>query len=125
MKMVEIIRATNAKSAHLFEGKKRGPKSKLNNYDKVLMMLMYYREYRTFTHIGSSYNISESQCWRIVTDVESRLIKSNAFKLPGKKKLLSSAREWEVVVVDVSEHSIERPQKNSVDTTLVRKRDTV
>ncbi|CAN5405395.1 hypothetical protein BH11BAC7_BH11BAC7_11390 [soil metagenome] len=66
-------------------GKKRDPKDKLNWYDKVLMMLMYYREYRTFAHIGATYNISEAQCWRIVTTLEKWLIKSDLFHLPCKK----------------------------------------
>jgi hypothetical protein len=44
------------------KGKKRGPKEKLSWRDKVLMMLMYYREYRSFAHIAASYNISEAQC---------------------------------------------------------------
>ena len=94
-------------------GKNRGPKEKLNWYDKVLMMLMYYREYRTFAHIGLSYNISESQCWRIITSLEEALIKSNLFHLPGKKSLRQDNASWEVVIVDVSEHAIERPKKNS------------
>ena len=67
------------------KGKKRGPKGKLSWRDKVLMMLMYYREYRTFAHIAASYNISEAQCWRIITTMEQYLIKSKFFHLPGKK----------------------------------------
>ena len=76
------------------------------------MMLMYYREYRTFAHVGSSYNISEAQCWRIVTTLEQWLIKSKLFHVPGRRKLTQSDMEWDVVVVDVSEHPIERPKKN-------------
>ena len=93
-------------------GKKRGTKDKLTWYDRVLMMLMYYREYRTFAHVGSSYNISEAQCWRIVTTLEQWLIKSNLFHIPGRRKLTQSDILWDVVVVDVSEHPIERPKKN-------------
>ena len=95
------------------KGKKRGPKEKLSWRDKVLMMLMYYREYRTFAHIAASYNISEAQCWRIITTMEKWLIKSLIFHLPGKKMLAKSEVEWEVIIVDVSEHPIERPKKNS------------
>ena len=95
------------------KGKKRGPKEKLSWRDKVLMMLMYYREYRTFAHIAASYNISEAQCWRIITSLERYLIKSELFHLPGKKTLTKSDVEWEVVIVDVSEHPIERPKKNN------------
>ena len=121
-KMVSVVKSTHPASKHPHPGKNRGPKSKLNNYDKVLMLLMYYREYRPFVHIGATYNISEAQCWRIVRDIESRLIKSGAFTLPGKKKLLDSNMEWEIVVVDASEHSIERPKKSSANTTPERKR---
>lgn len=52
------------------KGKKRGPKERINWYDKVLMLLMYYREYRTFAHIGLAYNLSEAQSWRIITTLE-------------------------------------------------------
>jgi len=99
------------------KGKKRGPKEKLSWRDKVLMMLMYYREYRTFAHIAASYNISEAQCWRIITTIERCLIKSKLFHLPGKKALTKSDVEWEVVIVDVSEHPIERPKKNNDSIT--------
>ncbi len=103
--------------------KKRGPKEKLNWRDKVLMLLMYYREYRTFAHIAVSYNISEAQCWRIITTLEKWLIKSDLFHLPGKKTLTKSDVEWEVVVVDVSEHPIERPKKNSGSTIQGKRRN--
>jgi hypothetical protein len=106
------------------KGKKRGPKGKLSWRDKVLMMLMYYREYRTFAHIAASYNISEAQCWRIITTMEQYLIKSKLFHLPGKKTLTKSDMEWEVVIVDVSEHPIERPKKNN-DNIIQGKRKNI
>lgn len=115
IKMVEETKRISALKPKKVKGKKRGPKEKLNWYDKTLMMLMYYREYRTFAHVGASYNISEAQCWRIVTTLEQQLIKSKLFHLPGKKKLEQSETEWQVVIADVSEHPIERPKKNSVD----------
>ena len=122
--MVEIIKRTNPNSAPKVEGKKRGPKPKLNNYDKVVMMLMYYREYRSFAPIGAPYTVSEAQCRTIVTDIERRLMKSNAFTLPGKKKLWRSDMDWEVVVVDVSQHAIERPKKSNAAPTLAKRRNT-
>lgn len=91
----------------------RGKPSKLSVEDRLLMMLMYLREYRTFMHIAADYGISESQCWRIVTELESILIESNAFSLPGKKALTKSDVNWSVVLVDVSESPVERPKKNS------------
>lgn len=105
------------------KGKRRGPKEKMHGYDKILMLLMYYREYRTFAHIAATYNISEAQCWRIITTLEKWLIKSELFHLPGKKKLNGSATKWEVVVVDVSEHPIERPKKNSASITQERRKN--
>lgn len=111
-KMVSEAKRIGKIEAKKIAGKKRGPKEKLNWYDKTLMMLMYYREYRTFAHVGSSYNVSESQCWRIVTVLEQWLIKSKLFHVPGRRKLMQSDVSWEVVIVDVSEHPIERPKKN-------------
>ena len=84
LKMVEVFEQSQlARRKHVG----RGRSSKLSVEDQVLMMLMYYREYRLFFHIGLSYGISEVQCWRIVTKVESALLQSKAFRLPGKKKL--------------------------------------
>lgn len=91
----------------------KGRPSKLSIADQVLMMLMYYREYRTFFHIGASYGISETQCWRIVTNTESILLQNKDFHLPGKKALHNAENNFQVIVVDVSEHPVERPKKNS------------
>jgi hypothetical protein len=91
----------------------RGNESKLCIEDQLLMMLMYHSEYLTFMHIGTDDGISESQCWRIVTNLESILIQSNAFCLPGKKALTKSDVKWDVVLVDVGESPIERPKKTA------------
>ena len=123
-KMVSETKRIKALQPKKIAGKKRGPKEKINWYDKTLMMLMYYREYRTFAHAGATYNISETQCWRIVTTMERWLIKSKLFHLPGKKKLTQSDVEWEAVVVDVSEHPIERPKKNS-ENIIQEKRKSI
>lgn len=120
-KMVTEAKRISKLDGKKISGKKRGPKDKLNWYDKVLMMLMYYREYRTFAHVGATYNISEAQCWRIVTTLEQWLIKSQLFHVPGRKKLTKSDLQWDVVVVDVSEHPIERPKKNN-DSIIQGKR---
>lgn len=121
-KMIEEIKRLSPPSKHKIAGKKRGPKPKLSEEDKLLMMLMYYREYRTFLHISATYGISETQCWRIVTDLEKLLIKSNLFHLPGKK-VLHTANSFEIVLVDVAESPIERPKKNSVSIIQARKKD--
>ena len=110
-------------SAHKIKGSMRGPKAKLSMENKLLMLLMYYREYRTFLHISSDYGISEAQCWRIITDLERILIKSELFHLPGKK-VLQQSNAFEVVLVDVAETPIDRPKKNSENITQGKRRST-
>jgi hypothetical protein len=110
----------NYKQAHCKDSK-RGRPSKLSIEDQLLMLLMYYREYRTFLHISKSYGISEMHCWRIITTTEKILLQSPSFHLPGKKALHNSDNNFEVIVVDVSEHPVERPQKNSNTITLAKR----
>ena len=80
--------------------------------DRLLMTLTYWREYRTYFHIGQSYGIEESVCYRNIRGVEDVLIKSGAFRLPGKKALLASDASYEVVLVDATETPVERPKKS-------------
>jgi len=93
--------------------KKTGRPSKLSTEDQLLITLEYWREYRTYFHLGNSWGINESTAYRIVRKVENILIKSGLFNLPGKKALLESNSEIEVIVVDVSEQEIERPKKKT------------
>ena len=81
----------------------------------------YWREYRTYFHIGTSWGVSESTICRIVTDIESTLMKTGKFPIPGKKALLKDSDYPEVVVMDVTETAIERPKKNRRDITQARK----
>jgi Helix-turn-helix of DDE superfamily endonuclease len=120
-KMVEEIVRLKPASSHKVSGNKRGPKPKLIVEDQLLMMLMYYREYRTFLHISADYGISEAQCWRIITELEELLIKSKLFHLPGKKAL-QQGNTFEIVLVDVAETPIERPKKNKENTIQGRKK---
>jgi len=91
--------------------RKAGRKSGLSIEDKLLMALEYLREYRTYFHLGRSYGLSESACYRACRWVEDALIKSGTFSLPGKKALLESDVEYELILVDASETPIERPKK--------------
>ena len=86
--------------------------------------LEYLREYRTMAHIAASYGIAESNIHTTIRWVENTLIKDGTFSLPGKKALLENSEDYEVILIDAAESPIERPQKNSVNTTLARKRDT-
>ncbi|MCC3409454.1 MAG: IS5 family transposase [Microcoleus sp. PH2017_29_MFU_D_A] len=103
--MVKIVKAEK-----IFQ-KKSGRPSKLCSEDQILMTLSYLREYPTFFHLGIKWGISESNADRIVIRTEKALIRSGLFNLPGKKILYQSNNEIKTVVLDVSEHEIERPQK--------------
>lgn len=109
-------------SKHKVQGNMRGPKPKLSFEDKVLMLLMYYREYRTFLHIATTFGVSEAQCWRIITGLEKILIKSKLFHVKGKKRLLSED-SFEIVLIDVAESPIERPKKNNENITQAKRKD--
>jgi hypothetical protein len=107
-KMVEILVKTQNERY-----RKAGRKGALSIEDKLLMALEYLREYRTYFHLGRSYGLSESACYRACKWVEDILIKSGQFSLPGKKELLKSDMEYEVILIDASETPIERPKKKS------------
>ena len=51
--------------------------------------------------------------YKIVRWVEDTLIKDPVFALPGRKALLKSNMEYEVLLIDASETPIERPKKKS------------
>lgn len=70
---------------------KRGGQPKLSVEEQLLMTLEYWREYRTYFHIGKSWGIHESTVCRIVRTTEKLLIRSRAFRLLGKKQLHQSA----------------------------------
>jgi hypothetical protein len=52
----------------------------------------------------------------LIQKVETILIQSGEFRLPGKKQLYQNANIWSVVAVNVTESPIERPKKNSEAT---------
>ena len=98
-----------------------GKPNKLSIEDRLLMTLEYLREYRTYFHISRSYGISESSCYRNIRWVEDTLIKDGKFSLSGKKELLKSDVEYEVILIDATETPIERPKKTKV--LLFRKKE--
>ena len=102
--------------------KKQGGKpNRLAVETRLRMTLEYWREYRTYLHIGHSYGVSESTAYRTIRWCEDVLIKSGAFTLPGKHALLKTERAYEVVLIDATETPVQRPQKNSAGTTRARK----
>jgi hypothetical protein len=118
-KMLEILRRAFARK-HTQGG--RNPKLPLE--EQLLATLEYIREYRTYAHIAASYQIDESNTYRMIRWVEDTLVKDGTFSLPGRKALLKSDMEYEVVLIDATESPVERPKKSKDTTTAVKRRGT-
>ncbi len=106
-KMVDILSQADG-----LKKSKGGRKNKLNLEEQLMMTLEYLREYRTYFHIGQNYGISESSAYKAVKWVEDTLVKHPNFALPGRKALMKSDMNYEVVLIDATESPIERPKKN-------------
>ena len=106
-KMLSILKDANIKKKA-----QGGRKNKLCIEDQLLMSLEYIREYRTYFHTSQSYGVSESSAYKTIKWVEDTLIKHPDFSLPGRKALLKSDMEYEVVLIDATETPIERPKKD-------------
>jgi len=118
-KSVDILREADQKKKS-----NGGRKSKLQIEDQLLMTLEYIREYRTYFHISQSYGVSESSAYKTVKWVEDTLIKHPDFSLPGRKALLKSNVEYEVMLIDATESPIERPKKNKKISILEKRKGT-
>ena len=99
------------------------PLRSLSITDKLVIMLQYYREYRTMAHIAFDYGVSKSTVCESIKWVEDTLVKSKEFALPSKRKLMEAGK-INTVIVDVTECEIERPKKKQKDYYSVKKRDT-
>lgn len=118
--MVKAVQAHDEKIAHK-KGNHRSRPFSLGIEDQVLLMLMYYREYRTQLHIGFTYGISESATCRTIQRIETIVSKVKELQLPGKKVLSGRKQELSVVVIDATEMPIERPKKSKSITIVARK----
>jgi hypothetical protein len=106
--MVELLKEADKKQKAL-----GGSPNTVGIEDRLLMSLEYPREYRSYFHLGQSYGLSESACYRSCRWVEDTLIQSRKFSLPGRKELKKSDREFEAILIDASESPVERPKKKS------------
>lgn len=103
--MVQVMQAREQSK------QKAGRTSKLSVPDQVLVTLQYWREYRTYFHFAQDWGVAESTLYRTVQRVETSLIRSGKFRLPGKKHLLTNPDPPKTITVDVSESPIECPQR--------------
>ncbi len=113
-KILEILRGAESKKNELGARPNR-----LILETRILMWLEYLREYRTYFHIASDHDVSESTCYRNCVWIENILIKSGAFSLKNKHNLLNE--NIESVTIDATESQIERPKKSRNTITLERK----
>ena len=116
--MVKVVRR------HYRQMKSKGGTNKsMSANDETLMMLEYYREYRTFKHLGVDYRVSESTAHYVVTKIEKILISYPQFHIEKlKHKEPQDESNIEIMVVDVTESQCERPKKSKSDTTLERRK---
>ena len=104
--MAEIIKTAYAECHKKHNGRNR----KLKIEEMLLAMLEYYKEYSSYECIAANYGISKQNMCKTIQWVESVLVKSGVFNLPGKKKLTQSNIEYEIIVVDSTETPIQRPK---------------
>lgn len=85
------------------------------------MALEYLREYRTYFHIGQSYDISESSAYKAIRWIEDTLIKHPDVALPGKKVLVKSDIKYELVLSVASKDGLSEIWDCMLETTLATK----
>ena len=103
--MVDVVKADAQNK------KKPGRRPKLIIEDQVLMVIQYWREYRTYYHIGLDWGLSESAVCRTVYKIENILIKSKKFSFPGKKELWKMSSEENLVYLGKKNHVLCHPRK--------------
>lgn len=101
--------------------KRSGRPSKLSVADQVLISLEYWREYRTYFHIGQTWKVHEATVSHVVRKVETALIRAGIFQLPGQKQLLDPEAIAKLIVIDATAPPIERPKKDKGDFIVGRR----
>jgi len=113
--MVACIREADTKRLKWY-----GRPPKLSVEDQILLTLEYLREYRTYAHIGVDYGVGESSAFRIIRSIEDTLVRTKLFALPKRSEGLNNPSVVKETI-DCTESPVERPQKNSADTTRERR----
>jgi len=113
----------------LYHNKKKargGKPNKLSVSTQILLMLEYYREYRSMAHMAFDYEVSESTVSRTIKEIESVLLQSGKFSLPSKKALYEDGGiELEYILIDATECPVERPKKSKESATVVKRNNTL
>ncbi len=104
--------------------KKSGRPAALSVAEQLLMTLEFWREYRTFAHLGDDWGVHETTVHRTVERVEAALIASAQFQMPKKRVFQEEQAVYSIVAVDASEVPCERPKKSSGAGTAARRSGT-
>lgn len=118
--MVKILKTAYESKPKKWRG---GRKKKLTIENQLLLTLKYLRQYVTQKELAFEFEVGEATVCDTIKWVEDTLIKDGSFSLPGKKVLLEDD-SIEVVLVDVTECPIERPQKNKENGIPEKRNDT-
>ena len=101
-----------------------GRKGRLCVLDKLVITLMYWREYRTYRHIAFDYGVGKTQIGDAVLWVENTIIASGLCNLKSARELRENTTKIKIAIVDVTEQEIERPKKGQKDWYSGKKNDT-
>ena len=74
------------KMLKVLDNKKISLRSKLSTTEKLIITILYSREYRTLENLAFEYGVSQSTIYKYIKDTEKILLEEN-FLLPSKKKL--------------------------------------
>ena len=98
--------------AYAEKHKRRGRHAKLSIEDQLFLSLKYWRHYVTQKELAFEFEVGEATANAVIVWVENTLVKSGKFGLPRRKAPLEDI-EIEVVLADVTEDPIERPEKTT------------
>lgn len=118
-----LLRLLNA--ANVF-GRKSGAgrKPRLSVLDKLVITLMYWREYRTYRHIAFDYDVGKSQVGDAVLWVENTIVKSGFCNFKSARELRDNPNKIKIAIADVTEQEIERPKRGRKVGIQARKSGT-
>jgi hypothetical protein len=103
---------------------KAGRKGRLSVLDKLVITLMYWREYRTYRHMAFDYCVGKTQIGDAVMWVENTVIESGLCSLKSARELRDNPNKIKIAIVDVTEQEIERPKRGKKIGIQARKSDT-
>jgi len=83
-------------------------------YLRLTLALEYWREYRTFRHMANDHQIPKSTINHMILWVEEALSDSEKFSIKDLKERFKPGEESDikVVIIDVEEQPVERPQED-------------